>query len=355
MPYPGTGELRILQSLSPPIVGAKNPSQNNPTNVQHPAPYNNLGIPGGIMYDALDVSPIMDRATTRANPFYVMVMRNQATFGASLVDQAIKLNPTLMTFWLGYNDVYAYAMSGGVRGTNSGLDGNPPGTHPTEYAVFEQSLKAAFAKIKAALPNTKVVVGNIPNPTDLPYFNTVPRKLPNPSNPAQPLSIYYRNNAGNVTTVGPTEYVLLTAQEQLGQGIGLTPSNPLPSAFVLDEAEISIVLGAVTAYNNLLYTEALLRGFPLVDINAFFTSLRTDGYRIAGETYTASYITGGAFSLDGVHLSARGNALVANRFLEAMNKAYDANIHYVQFNAIPGIPAPGTFTKRSAAGFSLVQ
>ena len=347
MPYPGTGELRILQSLTPPTVGAKNPSQTNPTNVQHPAPFNNLGIPLGIMADAVDESPIMDRATSRGNPFYVMVMRNQAAFGNSLVDQAIKLNPTIMTFWLGYNDVLAYAMSGGIRGTNRGLDGNPPGTHPTEYAEFGKFVKAAFAKIKAGLPNTKVVVGNIPNPTDMPYFTTVPRKLPNSAKPDQPYSIYYRNNAGNVTTVGPTEYALLTAQAQLAQGIGLTPSNPLPSAFVLDEAEYSIMIGAVTAYNNLIYTEALLQGFALVDMNKFFSDIKTTGYRIAGENYTSGFITGGVFSLDGVNLSARGNALAANRFIEVMNQAWGANIHFVQMNNIPGIAIPGTFTKRS--------
>ncbi len=355
MPYPGTGELRLLSSMSPPTIVAKNPAMNAPSNVAHAAAYHNLGIPGAIMYDAVDESPVMDRGTARANPYYAMIMRNQAAFGKSLIDQAASLNPTILTFWLGNFDVLAYSLSGGTRGTNSGLDGNPPGKFPTELAVFQQGVQAAFAKIKTALPNTKVLVANIPDPRNLPYFTTIPRKVANPTNPAQPLSIYYRNNDNNVTTVGPTEFVLLTAQDQLKQMIGLSPSNPLPSAFVLDEAEISTLLGAVTAYNNIIYTEALRQGFTLVDMYAFFDKLSTESIKIAGETYTMGFITGGVFSLDGVHLSARGNALVANHFIGAMNEAYGASIHNVQLHTLPGIPAPGTFAKRSAYVWSIDQ
>ncbi|MCZ7555468.1 MAG: hypothetical protein M5R41_03580 [Bacteroidia bacterium] len=346
MPYPGTGELRLLSSMSPPSIVAKNPSLNPPTNVAHGTAYHNLGIPFAIMYDALDTSPIAERGTTRGNPFYQMIMRNQTAFGVSLVDQAISLNPTFMTFWLGYSDVLEYARSGGTRGTNSGLDGNPPGKFPTEIAVFQQSVQAAFAKIKAMLPNTKVLVANIPNPTKLPYFTTVPRKVANPTNPEQPLSIYYRNNDNNVISVGPNEFVLLTAQDQLKQMIGLSPSNPLPSAFVLDDAEVSTVINAVTAYNTIIYTEALRQGFTLVDMHAYFDKLVSDGVHIAGESYSGAFITGGVFSLDGIHLSARGNGLVANHFIAAMNQAYGASIHNVQMHTLPGIPAPGTFSKR---------
>jgi hypothetical protein len=129
----------------------------------------------------------------------------------------------------------------------------------------------------------------------------------------------------------------------------------LPSAFVLDEAEISTLLGAVTAYNNIIYTEALRQGFTLVDMYAFFDKLSTESIKIAGETYTMGYITGGVFSLDGVHLSARGNALVANHFIGVMNEAYGASIHNVQLHTLPGIPAPGTFAKRSAYVWSIDQ
>ena len=60
----------------------------------------------------------------------------------------------------------------------------------------------------------------------IPFFTTVPRSIPNPTNPTQMLDIYYRNKAGNVGKVGENDYILLTAQEQLQKGIGLTPNAP---------------------------------------------------------------------------------------------------------------------------------
>ena len=341
MPYPGTGDLRILQSLVPsPVILSNGMTQNLPTNATLARPFNNLGLPGAIVADAIDESPILERAQQRSNPFYMFIMRDQAAFGKSLVDQAIAQQPTVLTFWLGNNDVLGYATSGGTRGTNTGVGGEPPRTMPTERAVFQQVIQAAFAKLKAALPETKILVGNIGNVATTPFFTTVPRSIPNPTNPSQMLNIYYRNKEGNVGVVGEFDYVLLTAQEQLQKGIGLTPNAPLPSQFVLDNAEVAVTLQAITDYNTILLTEAERNGFVYVDINAFLEDVKTNGLHVAGEEYGTGFITGGLFSLDGVHLSARGNAAVANEFIKAMNKAYSANIRYVPFHTIPGIPAP---------------
>ncbi|HOJ03965.1 MAG TPA: SGNH/GDSL hydrolase family protein [Bacteroidota bacterium] len=353
MPYPGTGELRYLESMSPSVViKAKTQGQVLPSNATHPAPYHNLGIPGAIMADAIDESDIIQRSVTRQNPFYALIMRNQANFGASLLDQAIKLNPTVMTFWMGNNDVLGYAATGGTKGTNVGLDGNPPGTRPTDRAFFQQRVQGAFAKIKAALPNTKVLVANLPNPLSTPFFTTVPRKIPNPQNPTQLLSIYYRNHNDQVTTVSDNDYVLLTAQEFLQQGIGLSPQQPLPSRYVLDDVEVSIVLEAVSSCNSTLDAAAAQNGFTMVDMYGFFNDIHKNGYAAVGEVFSTAFISGGIFSLDGLHLSAKGNAIVANKFIQTMNSAFGANIHYVQLHTLPGIPGPGRFTKRPASAWS---
>ncbi|MBE0645186.1 MAG: hypothetical protein IH600_13975 [Bacteroidetes bacterium] len=342
MPYPGTGELRILQTLSPSAVIISNGiTQSIPTNATLARPFNNLGLPGAIVFDAIDESDILTRAQQRSNPFYMFIMRDQ-NLGKSLVDQAIALNPTLLTFWLGNNDVLGYATSGGVKGTNTGVGGDPPYTMPTERAIFQQVIQAAFAKLKASLPNTKVLVANIPNVTSVPFFTTVPRSVPNPTNPTQMLNIYYRNKAGNVGIVGENDYVLLTAQEQLQKGIGLTPNAPLASQFVLDNAEVSVTLQAVTDFNNILQTEAERNGFALVDVNGLLNDIQANGYSAAGDEFTTAFISGGLFSLDGVHLSSRGSAVVANKFIETMNNAYSANIRYIPFYNIPGIAAPVT-------------
>ncbi len=356
MPYPGTGELRILQTLYPSVSIISNGlTQSIPTNSTLARPFNNLGIPGAVVFDAIDESSILERAQQRSNPFYMFIMRDQATFGKSMVDQAIALQPTLLSFWLGYNDVLGYTVSGGVSGTNSGREGYPPRTRPTERVTFQEVIESAFAKIKASLPNTQVLVANIPNITSIPFLTTVPRKIPNPTDPSVLLNIYYRNKDGNVGTVGENDFVLLTAQDQLGKGIGLTPNAPLPSQYVLDNTEVSIALQAVSAYNTILQTEAERNGFVLVDINALLNDIKSNGYSVAGEKYTTSFITGGLFSLDGIHMSSRGNAVVANEFIKALNSAYNANVRYLPFNDIPGITPPVSVgsSKRAAAPWSL--
>ena len=40
---------------------------------------------------------------------------------------------------------------------------------------------------------------------------------------------------------------------------------------------------------------------------------------------TSELVRGGAFSLDGVHLTARGYALVANEFMRAIDATYGSN------------------------------
>jgi lysophospholipase L1-like esterase len=55
----------------------------------------------------------------------------------------------------------------------------------------------------------------------------------------------------------------------------------------------------------------------------------TAGISANGFTVTSTYVTGGAFSLDGVHPSPRGYALIANKFLEAINAKYGSNFKNV--------------------------
>jgi hypothetical protein len=41
---------------------------------------------------------------------------------------------------------------------------------------------------------------------------------------------------------------------------------------------------------------------------------------------SAKFVSGGAYSLDGIHLNPKGNALLANVFITAINKTFKATI-----------------------------
>jgi len=124
------------------------------------------------------------------------------------------------------------------------------------------------------------------------------------------------------------------------QPFGFSPLNPWPDALVLDASEQATAAAAVSDFNNTINTVAAADRAFVVDINAFLGALKANGFVSAGQLFTADYIQGGVFSLDGVHPSARGQGLIANQFIAVMNSKLGMNLPYVDVSALPGIPAP---------------
>lgn len=122
------------------------------------------------------------------------------------------------------------------------------------------------------------------------------------------------------------------------QGLGVDPATagqlsvngvtwPLDDRWVLTPEEQATASAAVVAYNQVIANLAASYDIALVDANAFFTEFNTSGFPLAdGSTVTANFGTGGGFSLDGVHPSPRGYAILANLFVEAINTKYGSNL-----------------------------
>ncbi|HEX8270474.1 MAG TPA: G-D-S-L family lipolytic protein, partial [Flavobacterium sp.] len=100
---------------------------------------------------------------------------------------------------------------------------------------------------------------------------------------------------------------------------------PLQDNAVLTASEALEVKTAVDAYNVSIKSIAETKGLAFVDANATMQQLFSGGLRFGNHHLSASFITGGVFSLDGVHPGARGYALIANKFLEAINAKYGSN------------------------------
>lgn len=130
-----------------------------------------------------------------------------------------------------------------------------------------------------------------------------------------------------------TDFVLLSASSSLGTSqagvsspfntIGVT--YPLQDGAVLTDTEADEVRVATDAYNTTISNAAAAHGLALFDSKATMNQLLNGGIRFGNYHMTATYVTGGAFSLDGIHPSARGYALIANRFIEAINATYGSN------------------------------
>ncbi|MBS9462362.1 SGNH/GDSL hydrolase family protein [Flagellimonas sp. 389] len=102
---------------------------------------------------------------------------------------------------------------------------------------------------------------------------------------------------------------------------------PLEDQWVVTPEEQEEIETALTAYNQTIETLATQYNLALVDINSLLTELRASGITLAdGSVVTSTFGTGGGFSLDGVHPSPRGYAIIANAFVAAINEKFGSNL-----------------------------
>ncbi|MCX6155995.1 MAG: SGNH/GDSL hydrolase family protein [Candidatus Kapabacteria bacterium] len=356
---PGLGSLinnfQGFDATGNPIIGGF-PGNGTVSDAQtYLKPYNNLGVPGAIMYDLIDTSAYANRHN---NPFYSAVLRASA-FGKCMVDQAIALKPDFITIEIGDNDVLGYATSGGTSSTAVDAGGKPI---PTPAAQLFALYAGALTKLTTALPNTKIIIITIPDVTGIPYFTTFPwNALLLDQSTADQLNAAYKA-LGFSFKPGPNGFVAaspsapggmkqLTANDRILLPLkmitdslskaGWGTMKPIPNQYILDAAEVAIVKQAVTDYNDRIkgLTSISKNGnIKVFDMDALFKQIQTTGYPVPGSTtMTASYISGELFSLDGVHPSSRGYGAIANELIKFINTNYGADIPLKELTAIPSL------------------
>lgn len=145
------------------------------------------------------------------------------------------------------------------------------------------------------------------------------------------------------------DLVLLTTSSVIGTTVAGVPANinvngisyPLANQYILTKAEVAKVLTATAAYNAAIKSIADSKGLAFVDANAKMLELSTtSGIQFDGVKYTATFVTGGTFSLDGVHLTGRGYALIANEFIAKINQKYKSTLPMVNVNNYSGVKFP---------------
>lgn len=94
----------------------------------------------------------------------------------------------------------------------------------------------------------------------------------------------------------------------------------------LDSEELLYIRQATNLFNDAIAANAETLGLGLVEIDAVLNQLNTQGIPFDGGIITSDFVTGGAFSLDGVHLTPRGYAVVANEIIAEINATYEASV-----------------------------
>lgn len=292
----------------------------------------NLGVPG-MRVDLAFAGPY------GAANMYMERLLTDAQVGTTTYFQFIQgRNHTFFSLWLGNNDALGYATNGGV----------------TTDATNVLTDKATFALLYSNLVNSltasgqKGVVGTIPDVTAVPYFNTVTvqallaaAKAINPAAAA----IFIQTGAGTVRAATSDDLIRLPFQSAglFGTGAipyGLDPRNPIANNWVLDKDEIVKVKDYVNSYNSTIKSLAASKGLAVAD-NYTYLNLVKSGIAIQGINLSSAFISGGAFSLDGVHLTPRGNAVIANVFIDAINNKYGSNIPTIDISKYRGVKFPG--------------
>ena len=141
-------------------------------------PFNNMGVPGAKSFHLVTpgYGSVAGVANGTANPWFARFATSEST---TVLADAVSLNPTFFSLWIGNNDILGYATSGG-----SGVDqaGNfDPSTYGgndiTDPNVFAAAYSAQVDALVAG--GAKGVLLNIPDVTSIPYFTTVPtRSIP---------------------------------------------------------------------------------------------------------------------------------------------------------------------------------
>lgn len=141
--------------------------------------------------------------------------------------------------------------------------------------------------------------------------------------------------------VFPSQTVIAQLNEEAFatlQNLGLPAANagqlaingvtyPMEDKWVLTPSEQAAVTAAHAAYNQTIEALVTQYGLAFVDANAFISTVAESGFPLAdGSMVTATYGSGGGFSLDGVHPSPRGYALLANLFIESINAKYGSDL-----------------------------
>ena len=100
---------------------------------------------------------------------------------------------------------------------------------------------------------------------------------------------------------------------------------PLADNFVLTNIETQKTKDATNAFSQIVQNLATEYGLAFVDLRLVLAEAATTGIMFDEFNLNADFITGGLVSVNGIHLTARGYALMANEFLEQIDATYGSN------------------------------
>jgi len=333
------------------------------TNVM-PGPYSNMGIPGcnAIHMLAPGYGSMAALMQGLANPYFVRMASND---NAQVITDALGQSPTFVTIMSGFSDALASATDGA---TSVGMGST---------AEFQFAFGTTMGALGQLVPHG--LVSNIPDVTNNPFFNLVGHDVvPLDAGTAGMLNGAFAayngglllaqsfgvisadevaartigfaegNNAlviedsdlTDLSSLGIPSYRQATAEDKIllstapiiGTMVGGNPmmlngvTVPLDDTRVLTASEAAEIQATTAGYNATISAIANQSGWAMFDAHAFFEELNSVGVSSGDLHLTGDLVFGGFYSLDGIHPTARGNAVIANAMMGAIDAHYGSNL-----------------------------
>jgi hypothetical protein len=317
------------------------------TNI-YASPFNNMGVPGMTATEMfLPGFGNPANGVGNYNQFFSRMASNPTT--SSVLSDAMAANPTFFSLYTGEQDILDYALNGGGSATITPVNG-------AAGVGFDGSITTAVTTLTAN--GAKGVIGNVPDVTLYPFFNTIPynglkldaatAQLLSNALGQQGMSFAEGNNAfviqDNSLPLGARqikagEYILLSIPLDSVKCNKMGSLIPIPEKYILTLEEVANIKAAMNSYNAVISQVASTYGLALADVNTFLKSVKT-GVVFNGIALNANFVSGGTFSLDGIHLNPIGNAMVSNVFIKAINQTFGSTIPQVDATKYRGVKFP---------------
>lgn len=312
----------------------------------------NLGIPGlrlGQIATAGLGNEVTANPNAAFNPYFerLLPVGDNTTYLQAVTAVANSATPaTFFTYFQGLDEFLPYLRSGGEC----------PGLLPAT-TTLNNNAKRILDVLTAN--NRRGIIVRLPALRSLPLLGLgqglqLERRLQKAK--GDTASLYIRTSTtGQTRPITDEDFVLATAIPRIGQPMqvggttvqyGRSPLAPLVGADVVESQEYLLANNTrLTPYNNNLETLAKnIYRMPSIDASNSQYSVRLEEdlfsqvnaqIAINGVPYTTEPVRGNFFSLDYYSLTPRGNALLANTIIKAINKAYRSSIPYVNVNDLP--------------------
>lgn len=350
----GDGGRLALVSPPPTVVIQRLPRGGPLLEPAPSGPYHNLAVPGALVVEALTARS--QGTSLLGNPFYDLVLRDRGI----VAEEVAEANATLVLMWYGTGDVLPWVAHGGDPDRAPGL--------PTPGGTFASLYERLLDRVMET--TDQVALFTVPDVTRLPVVHAIPRHVIDPEtgepetitrlvpvtdpdtgepvldedgNPVFEAVEEVAMLIGPEGELGEEDLVTLDARTLIDAGIGIPEAlggtgEPLPDRAVLDAGERAVARSAISSYNETIRRLATERDLALVDVSVLVESLAGEGLVTDGVRLTDAWLFGQAVSLDGAYFTPKGNGIVVNLLVDALNARYGARLPHVPTEDLPGVP-----------------